>query len=77
MSLSFVLVCPETKQKLWVGQGHHDCTQGYKPVMEALYSGAVETEKLREFLNATYGKQLALAVEDYGKHNDKDGWITP
>lgn len=65
MSLSFSLVCDETRQRLWVGQGHHDPTQNYAPVMDVLYFDPVAACKLMRFLNATRDKPLRLVVNDY------------
>jgi hypothetical protein len=58
VSQSFRLVCDETKQTLWIGQGH----QGR---MTCLYSGEPETmEKLQAFLNHTMGKPLRLVCDE-------------
>lgn len=66
MSLSFSLVCDETRQRIWIGQGHHDPEQDYEPVMDTLYSGEAKTmEALRRFLNETRGKPLRFVVDDY------------
>lgn len=57
MSQTFSVVCDETKQKLWIGQG-----RGHK--MTCLYSGEKETmENLRKFLDSTMGKPLRMAVD--------------
>ena len=57
MSVSYSICCPETNQKLWIGQG--------SPDMKTFYSGEHETmEKLGRFLSATIGKNLIL-------HNDE------
>jgi len=73
MSLSFILTCPETRQKLCIGQGHHAPEPPHAPEMTVLFSGEPETmNKLYWFLCATQGKSLVLAVEDYGQH--VDGW---
>lgn len=64
MGLDFMLVCDETRQKVSIGQGHHN-GQG-SPIMEVLYSGIPETmEALRRLLNETRGKPLRLVVSDY------------
>jgi hypothetical protein len=63
MSLTFCVICPETKQKIWVGQGHHHDTE---PVMEAFYSCDPDVmEKLHRFLKATQGKDLKLICEEH------------
>ena len=57
MSQTFSIVCDETKQKLWIGQGH-----GHK--MTCLYSGEKETmENIRKFLDSTMGKPLRMVVD--------------
>jgi len=54
MSTTFHLVCHETKQTLWIGQGRGG-------EMTTLYYGEPETMgRLRAFLNATAGKPLVL-----------------
>jgi len=58
MSQTFSLVCDDTKQTLWIGQGH-----GGK--MTCLYSGEPETmEKLQAFLNHTMGKPLRFSLDE-------------
>jgi hypothetical protein len=53
MSSSYRIICKETKQSVWIGQGFGG--------MECLYSGEPETmELLRKFLNETMGKKLIL-----------------
>lgn len=57
MSRTFSLVCHETKQYLWVGQGSTEMT--------TFYSGEPETMKrLAEFLKNTKGKSLVLMCDD-------------
>ena len=52
-----MLVCPETKQGVWIGQGNGG--------MKSLYSGEEETmEFLRRFLVETQGKELKL-IDEY------------
>lgn len=58
MSQTFSLVCHETKQALWIGQGHGGA-------LEVLYSGEPKTMlQLRAFLQATRGKPLFLQCDD-------------
>lgn len=58
MSQSFHLICDDTKQTLWIGQGH-----GEK--MTCLYSGEPKTmEKLEAFLNHTMGKPLRFVCDE-------------
>ena len=57
MSQTFSLVCHETKQQLWVGQGLYG-------VMSVFYSGQPLTmHRLGRFLNATRGKPIVLLRE--------------
>lgn len=53
MSTTYHLVCDETRQEMWVGQGHE--------VMEIFYSGNPEKmAQLGRFLKATQGKTLCI-----------------
>jgi len=75
MSLSFSLICQETKQKLCVGQGHHFFEPPYAPVMETFYSGEKDTmEKLHRFLQATQGKALMLVCDEHAAYINEDDW---
>jgi hypothetical protein len=68
MSLTFHLICPQTKQKLWVGQGHHyeETNPPNQPVMDTFYSGEPKTmELLHRFLKATQGKELMLVCDEW------------
>ncbi|MGK2884354.1 MAG: hypothetical protein ACSLE8_06195 [Rhodococcus sp. (in: high G+C Gram-positive bacteria)] len=57
MSATWSLVCHETKQTIWVGQGNGE--------MSNFYYGEPHTmERLKRFLVATQGKQLVLLVDD-------------
>lgn len=72
MALTFTLVCHETKQKIWVGQGHHH-HETHLPTLEAFYSGDEKVmEALCRFLNATLGKPLMLVVEEF--EENKEVW---
>jgi len=52
MSQTFRLVCHETKQKIWIGQGQN---------LICFYSGEPETmARLGRFLAATLGKSLVV-----------------
>lgn len=54
MSTCFHLVCHETRQMLWIGQGHGGD-------MTTFYSGVPETmERLAAFLRTTRGKPLVV-----------------
>ena len=58
MSQTFHLVCHETKQEVWVGQGHGG-------VMTSFYSAQSKTmAALARFLAATAGKALVLMEAD-------------
>jgi hypothetical protein len=57
MSETFSLVCRETKQMIWVGQGARAMTN--------FYSGQPEVmRRLGRFLEATRGKELVLLCND-------------
>lgn len=57
MSHTYRIVCHETKQKLWIGQGFVGMT--------TFYTGEqIVMEKLRRFLIATKGKPLMLMCTD-------------
>ena len=57
MSLNYKLVCKETKESVWIGQGT-------ALMMTSLYTGEEETmERLRRFLVETKGKKLTLVSE--------------
>ena len=56
MSTDYKLVCPETMEGVWIGQGNGG--------MKVLYSGEADTmEFLRRFLVETQGKSLKLISE--------------
>lgn len=57
MSQTFELVCHETRQKIWIGQGHGAMTGFYTKKPEVM-------ERLRRFLVATKGKNLVLMCTD-------------
>ena len=57
MSQTFSIVCHETKQRLWIGQGWNAMTN--------FYSGNAEVmERLGRFLEATRGKSLVVLCND-------------
>lgn len=57
MSRTFSLVCHDTKQRIWIGQGYEE--------MSSFYFGHRELmERLRRFFNATKGKNLVLLCDD-------------
>jgi hypothetical protein len=57
MSNTFSLVCHETRQRVWIGQGWG--------MMTTLYSGEQQAmDDLREFLNLTAGKPLQFICDD-------------
>lgn len=59
MSLTFSLVCHETKQKIWVGQGRDQAR------MSNFYAAQPEViARLGRFLEATRGKPLVLLCDD-------------
>jgi hypothetical protein len=58
MSSSFSLVCRETKQKIWIGQGFGKA--------ESLYSGEPQTmANLRLFLNEHANKPIEFVNTDF------------
>lgn len=57
MSQTFALVCHETKQKIWVGQGWNAMTTFYSGMPEVMV-------RLARFLEATRGKPLVLLCDD-------------
>lgn len=63
MSQTFSLVCHETRQTLWIGQGH-------RGVMSSLYAGEEQLTLLRTFLAATIGKPLVLVCNDTDQTTD-------
>lgn len=64
MSQTFSLVCRETQQYLWIGQGHGG-------TMEVFYSGAKDVIKnLPKFLNATKGLPLLFCCDDLEEFYD-------
>lgn len=67
MSQTFSLICRETKQKIWIGQGWGEMT--------GFYTGEPETmARLRRFLNATRGKALEFVMNDQTDEIYEDGW---
>lgn len=63
MSQTFSLVCHETKQKLWVGQGWGAMTCFYGEMPDVMF-------RLGRFLEATRGRSLVLVC------NDTDGFAS-
>lgn len=58
MSQTFSLVCRETKQVIWVGQGHEG-------KMTNFYTGNPRVmDRLGDFLRATAGKNIVLVCND-------------
>lgn len=58
MSKTFYIACPETKQKLWIGQGSHNN-------MSTFYSSEPKTMAcLADFLNTHLGKSLVVVDSD-------------
>jgi len=54
MSTTWYIACPETKKRVWIGQGSHDN-------MSVFYSDEPETMAcLADFLNAHQGKNLVV-----------------
>lgn len=70
MSRTFELVCHETRQRLWIGQGREEMTK--------LYTSPPAAERLRSFLAATKGKPFVLMCSDtdYGDWIDYDDFGT-
>ena len=71
MSNTFSLVCDETKQKLWVGQGWEGMT--------TFYSGTPDVmQRLGRFLEATRGKALRIRCDDADEtHGDYEEFEEP
>lgn len=73
MSKTFSLVCHETKQMIWVGQGSDTMTNFYGGQPGVM-------KRLGRFLEATRGKALTLIcndtegvwLEDYEEFEDPD-----
>jgi hypothetical protein len=60
MSRTYSLVCHETQQALWIGQGRYSDAG-----MTTFYSGMpVVMQRLGRFLEATRGKPLVLLSDD-------------
>lgn len=57
MSTTYSLICHETKQTLWIGQGT-------KAEMTSLYNTSEHIDHLKRFINATAGKQLVFTRDD-------------
>lgn len=58
MSQTFSIVCHETRQMLWIGQGREG-------VMTSFYSGdPIVMERLGRFLEATRGRPLVVVCND-------------
>lgn len=72
MSQTFEIVCHETRQKIWVGQGWAEMTNFYS-------AEPVTMERLRRFLVATKGKPLVLmcAETDAGDWHDYEDFEEP
>jgi hypothetical protein len=56
MSQTFSIICRETRQRVWVGQGWG--------TMTSFYSGEAYIQRLKAFLNATRGKALEFVCND-------------
>lgn len=62
MSRTFYLACPETKMRIWIGQGSGDITH---PIMTTLYCEDGLDQKLCAFLNMHARKPLVFVdLED-------------
>lgn len=68
MSRTFEIACPDTKKKLWIGQGSSND-------MSTFYSGEPETmKKLGDFINAHLGKMLIVLDSEHWLLEDCDKW---
>jgi len=67
MSLTFSLICPSMKLKIWIGQGHtYFAPKDPTVVMDTFYSGEEKTMKnLHSFLQTTMGKKIMLVCDDH------------
>lgn len=63
MSKTFELVCHETRQRMWIGQGQKGMTH--------LYSGPGQLKLLADFLEVTRGKPLVVMCTD----TEGDDWL--
>lgn len=61
MSETFYLVCHETKQRIWIGQGWETMTSFYTADPEVM-------ERLQHFLNDHIGRPLEFVCLD---HDDR------
>ncbi len=67
MSQTFSLVCMDTKQWIWIGQGWGSMT--------SFYTGEPETmARLQRFLNAHRDKELRFLCDDTTPWMFDDGW---
>jgi hypothetical protein len=57
VSQTFSIACPETKKRLWIGQGRGDMSVFYTADPDVM-------ERLRRFLNAHVGKPLFFVCCD-------------
>lgn len=57
MSNTFSLVCDETEQKIWIGQGWKGMTTFYSGMPEVM-------QRLGRFLEVTRGKILLIRCDD-------------
>lgn len=65
MSQTFSLYCPETKLKVWIGQG------SFHDGMRVLYTGEPQTmERLKRFLNAHQDKPIIFSCDDRDPFGD-------
>jgi len=57
MSRTYALVCDETKQKIWIGQGWAGMTTFYSGMPDVM-------DRLGRFFEATRGKVLQIRCDD-------------
>jgi len=57
MSQTYSLICRETKQAVWLGQGSFD-------ELKSLYNDKKTHDALKLFLIETFGKQLEFVCDD-------------
>jgi len=63
MSRTYELVCHETRQRMWIGQGQEGMTH--------LYHGPEQLKLLADFLEVTRGKSLVVLCND----TEGDDWL--
>ena len=58
MSYTFRLICKETKESIWIGQGRDE------EKISVIYGGVKVDEKLKQFLNNNINKDIKFVNSD-------------